>query len=114
MLPHASPRKGPAPTFCAATAGGIAAVQTWVSATAKTLPTTRIRESKSPQGSRVIVQIKQYLLLSAEQLTNFSSPDAAASRLTLRVLPHVSLLCRRLRPAAESCVDYTGKRRRGQ
>jgi hypothetical protein len=44
MSPHVSPRQGPIPTFCAATAGGITAVQTCVSTAAKTLPTIPTRE----------------------------------------------------------------------
>jgi hypothetical protein len=43
MSPHVSPQQGPTSIFSAATAGGIAAVQT-VSAAAKTLPTTPTRE----------------------------------------------------------------------
>jgi hypothetical protein len=43
MSPHVSPQQGPTPIFSAATAGGIATVQT-VSAAAKTLPTTPTRE----------------------------------------------------------------------
>ena len=40
MSPHATPRQGPTPIFCALTADGITTVQTYVSAAAKTLPTT--------------------------------------------------------------------------
>ena len=46
---------------------------------------------KSAQGSRVTVQIEQYFLYSAAQLTSCSSPTATASRLTSSMLPHVSL-----------------------
>jgi hypothetical protein len=48
-------------------------------------------KGKSPQGPMVTVQIEQYLLNSAAQLTSFSSPSATASRLTSRMLPQVSL-----------------------
>jgi hypothetical protein len=48
-------------------------------------------KGKSPQGSRVTVQIEQNLLCSAAQLTSCSSPAATASRLTSSMLPHVSL-----------------------
>ena len=48
-------------------------------------------KGKSPQGSRFTVQIQQYLLCFAAQLTSFSSPAAMASRLTSSTLPHVSL-----------------------
>jgi hypothetical protein len=45
MSPNASPRLGPTQIFCAATAGGIKSAQTYVSAAAKTLPTTPACES---------------------------------------------------------------------
>jgi hypothetical protein len=72
MSPHVFPQQGPTPIFSAATAGGITAVQT-VSAAAKTLPVQRpqLVKGKSSQGSRVSVQIEQYLLCSAAQLTSF-------------------------------------------
>jgi hypothetical protein len=57
------------------------------------------------------VQIKQYLLCSAEQLTDFPSPAATASQLTSSMLLHLSLLCRRRKPAAGTCVDNTAKLR---
>jgi len=44
ISPHVSPRQGPTPTCCAATAGGISTVETCVSAAAKALPTTPTRE----------------------------------------------------------------------
>ena len=42
MSPQATPQQGPTPTF-SATAGGITTVHTYVSAAAKTLPTTPAR-----------------------------------------------------------------------
>jgi hypothetical protein len=45
MSSHVSPRQGPTPIFCAATANGITAVQNYVNAAEKTLPTTQARES---------------------------------------------------------------------
>ena len=68
-------------------------------------------KGKSPQRPRVAVQIEQYLLCSAAQLTSFSSPAATASRLTSSMLPHASLMCRRRKPAAETCADNTAKLR---
>jgi hypothetical protein len=68
-------------------------------------------KGKLPQGSRVAVQIEQYFICPAAQLTNFSSPAATASRLTSKMLPHMSALCRRRKPAAETCVDNTAKLR---
>jgi hypothetical protein len=44
ISPHASPRQGPTPISCTATAECITTVQTYVSAAAKTLPTTPTRE----------------------------------------------------------------------
>jgi hypothetical protein len=44
MSPHVSPRQGPTPMFCAATADGITTGRTYVSAAAKTLPTTPTRD----------------------------------------------------------------------
>jgi hypothetical protein len=82
MSPHATPRQGPTPIFCALTAVGITTVQTYVSAAAKTLPTTPLVKGKSPQEPGVSVQIEQYLLCSAAKLTSCSFPAAAASRLT--------------------------------
>ena len=91
-------------------------------------------KGKSPQGSRVTVQIEQNLLCSAAQLTSCSSPTATASRLTSRMLPHASLgasqllkpastpprrngrrhlgtTSRRRKPFVETCVDNTAKLR---
>jgi hypothetical protein len=45
MLPHVYPQQGTTPIFNAATAGGIKAVQTCVSAAAMALPTITARES---------------------------------------------------------------------
>jgi hypothetical protein len=64
-------------------------------------------KGKSPQGPRVTVQINQYLLFSAAQLTRCFSPAAAAWRLTSSMLQQVSLLCRMRKPYAETCVDNT-------
>jgi hypothetical protein len=44
-------------------------------------------KGKLPQGSRVAVQIEQYLLFSSAQLTRFYSAAAIASRLTSSMLP---------------------------
>jgi hypothetical protein len=44
MSPHVFLRQGPTPIFFAATADGITTVQTYVSAAAKTLPTTPTHE----------------------------------------------------------------------
>ena len=90
-------------------------------------------KGKSPQGPRVTVQIEQYSLCSAAQLTSCSSPAATASRLTSSLLPHVSLGAsqllkpasttprsygigiglgttnRRRKPIVETCVDNTAK-----
>jgi len=71
----------------------------------------KLVKGRSPQGSRVAVQIEQYLLRSAEQLASCSSPAATASRFTSSMLPHVSLLCRRRKPTVDSCVDNTAKLR---
>jgi hypothetical protein len=68
-------------------------------------------EGKSPQGSRVTVQIEQCLLFFAAQLTSCCSPAATASRIASRMLPHASLLCRRRKPAVETCLDNTAKLR---
>jgi hypothetical protein len=103
MSPHVTPQQGPTPIFSAATADGITAVQT-VSAAAATLPTT-------PTAARVkgYLQIKQYLLSSAAQLTSCSSPTATAPWLTSSMLPHVSLgASQLLKPAY---VDTTTKLR---
>ena len=44
MSPQVCPRQGPTPIFCAAIADEITTVETYVSAAAKTLPTTPTRE----------------------------------------------------------------------
>jgi hypothetical protein len=63
----------------------------------------------TPQGPRVTVQIEQYLLCSAAQLTSCSSPTATASWLTSSMLPLVSLgASQLLKPAY---VDTTAKLR---
>jgi hypothetical protein len=49
-------------------------------------------KGKSPQGSRITVQTNQNLLCSAAQLTSYSSPAAAASRLSSSMLAHVTLV----------------------
>ena len=111
MSPHVSSRQGPTPIFSAATAGGRTTVQT-VSAAAKTLPTTPLVKSKSPEGSRVTVQIEQYFPCSAAQLTSFSSPAATASRLASSMLPHVSQgASQLLKPASTTPRSY-GRRHR--
>ena len=65
-------------------------------------------KGKSPQGPRATVQIEKYLLRSAAQLASCSSSAATASRLTSRMLPHVSLdASQLLKPALttpRSCV----------
>jgi hypothetical protein len=66
---------------------------------------------KSPQGPKVSVHIKQYLLFSAAKLTSCSSPSATAPRLTSSLLPHANLLCRRRKPTVETCVDNNSKLR---
>jgi hypothetical protein len=71
----------------------------------------KLVKGKSPQGLKATVQIEQYLLRSAVQLASCSSPATTASRLTSSILPHVSLLCRRRKPAFETCVDNTAKPR---
>ena len=90
-------------------------------------------KGKSPQGSRVTVQIEQYFLYSAAQLTSCSSPTATASRLTSSMLPrqprrkpswkpaptpprrngrrHLGTTSRRPKPIVETCVDNTAKLR---
>ena len=92
-------------------------------------------KGKSPQGSRVTVQIEQYLLYSAARLTSCSSPTATASRLISSMLPQVSLGASQLlkpastpprsygrrhrswhyepqaQPTVEACVDNTSKLR---
>jgi hypothetical protein len=71
-------------------------------------------KGKSPQGSRVTIQIEQYLLRSAAQLTSCSSPAVAASRLTSSMLPHVSLGASQLlkrKATVEICADNTAKLR---
>jgi hypothetical protein len=54
MSPHVSPRLGPTPILCTATAGGITTVQTCISAAAKILPTTPTRER------RIAARVKGY------------------------------------------------------
>jgi len=98
MTPNALPRQGPTPKFCTATAGGITAVQTCVSAAAKLCQRPRLVKSKSPQRTTVAVQIEQYLLFSAAQLTSCSSPAVAASWVTSSMLPRIGLLRRRRKP----------------
>jgi hypothetical protein len=67
----------------------------------------RLVKSKSPQGSRVTVLIKQYLLYSAAQLTSCSFPASTASRLTSSMLPHVSLgASQLLKPASTPPRSY--------
>jgi hypothetical protein len=69
-------------------------------------------KGKSPQGSRVTVQIDQYLLCSAAPLTSCSSPALTASRLTSSMLPHVSLgASQLLKPASTTPRSY-GRRHR--
>jgi hypothetical protein len=69
-------------------------------------------KGKSPQGPRVTVQIEQYLLYSAAQLTSCSSPAAAASRLISSMLPHVSLgASHLLKPSSTPPRSY-GRRHR--
>jgi len=90
-------------------------------------------KGKSPQGSRVTVQIEQYFLYSAAQLTSCSSPTALASRLTSSILPrqprrkpswkpastpprsygrrHLGITSHRRKPTVETCVDNTAKLR---
>jgi hypothetical protein len=69
-------------------------------------------KGKSTQGSRVTVQIEQYLLYSAAQLTSCFSPTATASRLTSSMLPHVSLgASQLLKPASTPPRSY-GRRHR--
>ena len=110
---HASPQQGSTPIISAATAGGIATVQTAsAAAAAKTLPTTPTREGKSPQGSKVTVQIEQYLLYSAVQLTSCSSPAATASWLISSMLPHVSLGASQLLKPASTTLRSYGRRQR--
>ena len=107
-----SPWQGPTPIYCAATPEGTTTVQTYVSAAAKTLSTTKLMKGKSPQGSRVTVQIEQHLLCSAVQLTSCSSPAATASRLTSSRLPQVSLgASQLLKPASTTPRSY-GRRYR--
>ena len=66
-------------------------------------------KGKSPQGSRITVQIEQYLLCSAAKLSSCSFSAATASRLTSSMLPHVSLdASQLLKPAY---VDTTAKLR---
>ena len=67
-------------------------------------------KGKSPQGSRVTVQMAKYLLCSATQLTSCSSPAAEASRLTSSMLSHATRPPRR-KPTVETCVDNTAKLR---
>ena len=69
-------------------------------------------KGKSPQGSRVTVQIEQYLLCAAAQLTSCSFPAATSSRLTSNILPHVSLgASHLLKPASTTTRSY-GRRHR--
>ena len=75
----------------AATAGGRTTVQP-SAPPRRHCQRPQLVKGKSPQGSRVTVQIEQYLLCSAAQLTSCSFPAAAAaSRLTSSMLPHASL-----------------------
>ena len=69
-------------------------------------------KGKSPQGPRVTVQIEQYFLCPAAQLTSCSSPAATASRLTSSMLPHASLgASQLLKPASTPPRSY-GRRHR--
>jgi hypothetical protein len=71
-------------------------------------------KGKSPKGSRVTVQIEQYFLCSAEQLTSCSSPAATASRLTSSLLPHASLgASQLLKPTSTTPRSY-GRRNRSR
>jgi hypothetical protein len=75
-------------------------------------PRPQLVKGKSPQGSRVAVQIKQYLLYSAAQMASCSSPTAAASRLTSSMLTHVSKdASQLLKPASTPPRSY-GRRHR--
>ena len=66
----------------------------------------------TPQGSRVTIQIEQYLFCSAAQLTSCSSPTATAPWLTSSMLPHVSLgASQLLKPASIPPRSY-GRRHR--
>jgi hypothetical protein len=69
-------------------------------------------KSISPKGSRVAIQIEQYLLCSAVQLTSCSSPSATVSRLTSIVLPHVSLGASQLLKPASTTPGSYGRRHR--
>jgi hypothetical protein len=92
---------------CAATAGGLTMVLKYVCATAKTLPTTPTRKGKTAARAKGSVQIEQYFLCSAAQLTICSSPAEAASRLTSSMLPHVSLgASQLLKPASTTPRSY--------
>jgi hypothetical protein len=46
-----------------------------------------------------------------DKLCSYSSPAAAAPRLTSNMLPHASLLCCRRKPTVETFVDDTAKLR---
>ena len=71
-------------------------------------------KGKSPQGLRVTVQIEQYSLCFAGQLTRCSSPAAKASRLTSSMPPHASLVARQLlKPALKTPRSY-GRRHRSR
>ena len=69
-------------------------------------------KKKSPKGSRVTVQIEQYLLCSAVRLKSCSSPAAAASWLTSSMLPHVSLAASQLLKPASTTQRSYGRRNR--
>jgi hypothetical protein len=61
MPPHTYPRQGrrrPTPRFCAAGAGGVATVETCVSAAAKLQPATRTRRRYIAAGCLATVQIE--------------------------------------------------------
>jgi hypothetical protein len=87
MPPLVSSRHGHTPIFFAAATDCIAAVQTTSAPPRRHCQRPQVVTGKSPQGSRVIVQIEQYLLYSAAQLTSPSSSAATATRLTSSMLP---------------------------
>jgi hypothetical protein len=69
-------------------------------------------KGKSPQGPRVTVQMEQYLLHSAAQLTISFCPAATASRLTSSMLPRASLGASQLLKPASTTPRSDGRRHR--
>jgi hypothetical protein len=107
MSPHVSPQQGPTPIFSAATACGRRTVQT-VSAAAKTLPITLIRErliAARVRGNCTARTIFTLLRFTIGELF-FSCCDSVAAHFKHAATPQP-----RRKPSFDTCVDNTAKLR---